>query len=152
MKSMLEFLTCLNWLALPQTIAESLWHADWTRAYQKGNLPGIIGEALSSVAGTNTFPFFVPSNSHWSGADIQALLARHGIKMWGVGWANGEMFFRVSKRQAAWAQYVMLKSGVPLLHRLISEQPNAASTGSNSARQSRSGLDGLLDRLDSLLG
>jgi hypothetical protein len=48
-----------------------------------------------------------------------------------VGYFHNELFFRVKARQAHWAQYVMLRAGVPLLHgllagsRAIPQQPAA---------------------------
>ena len=51
--------------------------------------------------------------------DIEALLLRYGIKLWGVGYWNNELFFRVKGRQAHWAQYVLLRGGVPLLHGML---------------------------------
>ncbi|NOZ29438.1 MAG: hypothetical protein GXP39_15490 [Chloroflexi bacterium] len=116
MQRLLEFLTSLYWLALPQTIVENLLYADWSTAKRKNTL---VSEFLRNLLGLNSVPFFVPMDSPWSAGEIHALLAKHGIKMWGVGWANGELFFRVRKQQAIWAQYVMLRAGVPLTHGLL---------------------------------
>jgi hypothetical protein len=121
MRSFLEFLTNFYWIALPETILQTLWHADWRRAKDRG-LGGLIREAVASLLGTNTWPFFVPLHSGWDGAAIARLLSRHGVKMWGYGFAGGELFFRVRRSQAAWAQYVLLREGVPLQHRLFTEK------------------------------
>ncbi len=76
--------------------------------------------------------------------------------MWGVGWANGEMFFRVRKRQAAWAQYVMQRYGVPLLHRQFAEQPSVQSqdvkeSTNHQVSHSASSLEKWFDWLDAIL-
>jgi hypothetical protein len=140
MRSFLEFLTSFYWIAVPETIFQTFWHADWRRAKDRG-LGGLLNEAIGSLLGTNSWSFFVRLDSGWNGADIARLLKRHGIKMWGYGFANGELYFRVRRSQAAWAQYVLLREGVPLQHRLFSEkmapapQPGAYRTPGRRAQQ-----------------
>jgi len=34
----------------------------------------------------------------------------------------GDLFFRVHKKQAEWAEYVLLRAGVPLKYRLYSQR------------------------------
>jgi hypothetical protein len=123
MRSFFQFLTYFDWLALPRTIAQTFAHADWRAARDSHGVSGVLMEAGASLIGSNTFPFFVPLGTPWGGREIQALLGSKGIKLWGLGYANGEAFFRVSRNQAVWAQYLMLRAGVPLLHRLLAEEP-----------------------------
>jgi len=142
MRSFLELLTSFYWIAVPETIFQTFWHADWSRAKDQG-LSGLLSEAIGSLLGTNSWPFFVPLDSGWNGADVAHLLKRHGIRMWGYGFANGELFFRVRKNQAAWAQYVLLREGVPLQHRLFSEktasepQPGGGRTPGQRSHQQK---------------
>jgi hypothetical protein len=154
MRSLLEFLTSFYWIAIPETILQTFWHADWRSAKDRG-LSGLLNEAIRSLLGTNSWPFFVPLDSDWSGADIARLLKRHGVSMWGYGFANGELFFRVRRNQAAWAQYVLLREGVPLQHRLFSEK-TASGRQSSAGRTPRqrsqpqkrpAGLTGYLDSM-----
>jgi hypothetical protein len=139
MRPFLEFLTSFYWIALPETILQTFRHADWRRAREQG-VGGLLSEAIGSLLGTNSWPFFVPLRSGWNGADIARLLKRHGVRMWGYGFANGELFFRVRRSQAAWAQYVLLREGVPLQHRLFSgktasrPQPAAERTPSRRSQ------------------
>jgi hypothetical protein len=138
LSGVLAFLASFYWLYLPEVIVESLWLADWKGAYQHDGVMGIIKESLRSVLGTNTYPFFVPMNSPWWHNSLHPLLATYGVKTLGWGFANGELFFRVKKRQAAWAQYIMLRAGVPLMHRLLAEEPvslNSATEGSSQAER-----------------
>jgi hypothetical protein len=162
MKEFLQFLTYFDWLALPRTVFQTFMHADWSTAGQKHGAPGIFLEAGASLIGTNTFPFFVPLDSPWGAAEIETLLRSKGIKSWGLGYANNEMFFRVSKKQAAWAQYLMLRAGVPLLHQLIAEGPGETGKSSLAAQEHAVGpavttpkrsdaFDTFMDVIDSLL-
>jgi hypothetical protein len=162
MISVLEFLTSFYWMAIPETILQTLWHADWRSAKNRG-LGGLLSEAIGSLLGTNTWPFFVRLDSGWNAADIAHLLKRHGIRTWGYGFANGELFFRVRKSQAAWAQYVLLRKGVPLEHRLFSEkktsrpQPIAGLTLGQRLRQKEAPasltgyLESIVDSVDNHL-
>lgn len=165
LRKVLELLSHLNWLALPETVVQSFWHADWDGAYRRG-LFGVVAEAVHSLAGTNTWPFFVPLNSGWNGKDIERLLSDHGVEMWGRGFGHGQLFFRVQKRKAAWAQYLLLREGVPLSNRLLTTRATERQTSSTNHRGTghspdraviRTGenleqeLDNLIDRLASAL-
>jgi len=161
MRILLEWLSLLNWFALPLTLLQSLWYADWRGSQRQHGALGLPLEAAASLLGANAYPFFVPADSEWSGANLGRLLSRHGVRIWDVGYFNGEMFFRVRKNQAAWAQYVMQRAGVPLTHRLYAgESPDRVSSASSQAtsgQTSRSGQgqsfpSSLLDWADSLFG
>lgn len=121
-----------NIFVLPANIAGNFWYADWRGAWQRGGVIGVLGEALQAASGATSEPFFVPCASTWQIDEIRALLLRHGVKLWGVGYWHKELFFRVKGRQAHWAQYVMLRADVPLLHgylagsRAIPKAPTAA--------------------------
>lgn len=134
-----------NILVLPANIVGNFRYADWQGAVQAHGPAGVITETLRAAAGANTEPFFVSCDSEWKIGDIQALLLRYGIKLWGVGYWNNELFFRVKGRQAHWAQYVLLRAGVPLCHGLLSGSraipgysrqaaPNATNHGSLTDR------------------
>ncbi len=129
MEKLLQLLAYLDWSVLPRTIVQSFIHADWRAARERGGAAGVAAEAAASLIGTNCTAFFAPIGGPWSGAQIERLLRSKGIKMWGVGFANGELFFRVSRQQAAYAQYLMERAGVPLLHGGAPiEQPESGPT------------------------
>lgn len=134
MSGIAEFFADFYWPYLPQVLAESLWYADWKGAYKRGGIQGLCAETISSFIGTNCYPFFVPINGGWSGRSIQQLLAKKGIKMWGWAFANGVQFFHVKRRQAAWAQYVMLRAGVPLQGPLLAQAPDTSTATSLTAK------------------
>jgi hypothetical protein len=125
-----------NLLILPATLAGAARYGDWRGSYPRADLLGVASEAVRSAVGTNTMAFFIPTKSQWKIHDVQALLLRHGIKLWGVGYWNGEMYFSVKRRQAHWAQYVMLRAGVPLQRCLLSGSravPNALPVSEEAA-------------------
>lgn len=63
----------------------------------------------------------------WSVNQIQEYLEDHGIKTWGLLFApdaEGDVILVTVKReQALWAQYLMLRAGLPLRNGLRSTQP-----------------------------
>lgn len=107
-----------NLLTLPDMIIGNFRYADWQAAKKRGAF-GVLREIVLSASGFNTMAFFVPTSSLWTQHDVRALLAGVGVTSWAYGYWNGEMHFSVKKRQAHWAQYVMLSMGVPLLHGLM---------------------------------
>jgi len=158
MRSVLVFLTNFWWLAIPVTILQTFRHADWGTARKHG-LAGFVAEAVRSLLGTNCWVFYVPLDSDWCGAEISRLLKRHGVRSWAYGPANGELFFRVRATQAAWAQYLLLREGVPLNHGLFAEKsaagarrdPGAPAQERSRAQQPPSGATRLLESVDDYL-
>lgn len=142
-----------NMLILPATVIGNFRYADWDEAAASGPA-GIVGELARSAVGINTRPFLVPCSSEWKIEDIQALLYRHGIKLWGVGYWNNELYFRVKGRQAHWAQYVLLRAGIPLRYGLL--DGSRAVPGYGRAQDNPPANDGVLGRLldlvDNFLG
>ena len=115
-----HLLDATNILVLPATIFGNFRYADWRGASDRHGTVGVAWEAMQAVLGTNAEPFFIPQRSDWKIGAVKELLARYGITaVWGVGYWNNELFFRVKGRQADWAQYVLLRAGVPLLHGYI---------------------------------
>lgn len=108
-----------NNFLLSRTVFLSFWNADWDGAHSRRGALGVAGEFISSLFGTNTWPFFIDSEGDWDKSRISRLLGQNGIKIWGWGYHNGRFFFRVKKRQAHWAQYILLKNRVPVKGRLL---------------------------------
>ena len=83
------------------------------------------------------------------GARCEKLLKSKGVKVYGRCIANGDAFFQVPKKQAEWAEYLLLKAGAPLKYHLFSERNRKYVGGARQQRDWLS-LDGLLDFLSSL--
>ena len=77
--------------------------------------------------------FLIPAYSGWSGREICKLLHDHGVETWGVmipPYSN-TLMITVRQKQGRWADYLLQRSGVPLLNPMVSasEQTQSASTG-----------------------
>jgi hypothetical protein len=55
-------------------------------------------------------------------AEIEDLLARYGVAVYGRTHDANRMYFHVKKRQARWAEYLMLHAGVELCNATVDER------------------------------
>lgn len=89
-------------------------YADWHGAYDRAGIAGVVAEFLASLAAMNCWTIWVQRHAGWNGARVEALLMRHGVRIWGRGFVGEQIFFRVKRRQARWAEYLLLRCGVPV--------------------------------------
>lgn len=94
---------------------------------------GFIEDAINDPTPfqSNSWTFFVPYGdalgAGWSASDIEDLLAKHGVKTWGSQITGGEFFFSLKLENAGWAEYVMMRYGVPIAeHSMDPPRPNEA--------------------------
>ena len=119
---------------------ELLANFDW--------LSPLIALGETAVYG-HGWTFYLDLDSRWTGAQCEELLRSKGVKVYGRCIANGDAFFQVPEKQAEWAEYLLLRAGVPLKYHLFSEQ-NRKYVGGAGQQKDRLSLDGLLDLLSSL--
>lgn len=56
----------------------------------------------------------------YTGAEVEKLLRRYGIRVWGRELDHPtELAFLVKQRQAIWAEYILCRAGVPLTCALL---------------------------------
>jgi hypothetical protein len=108
-----------------RTLWGALENADWDEASARGPL-AIVTEFFRALAGLSAWPFFVPAESGWRSDTILPILTLHGIESWGWGRHRDEVVFQVKLRQANWAQYLLLRNGVPLSGQLLDEGERSA--------------------------
>jgi len=107
-----------NLLLFSRTFIGAFRHADWKRA-RHGGVFGILGEFLRVVAGLSTWPIFIHSEKGWEPKEVKQVLQDHGVRTWAWGYHAKAYFFKVKRRQAHWAQYVLIRHGVPVRGRLL---------------------------------
>lgn len=100
-------------------IISTFLNADWEGAFQRDGLAGVIDEFIDSITGANAPKVEVSRYSSWSGHAIEQLLYRHGVKIWDRGFMGENLFFRVKRRQVVWAEYLLLRAGVPVVSPLF---------------------------------
>jgi len=118
----------MNFLDLPsyfdpidriEGVISTFQNADWENAYNERGIVGVIEEFFACVTSSNAPTICVSRYSHWRGIDIERLLYRHGVKLWDRGIAGDDLYFCVKRRQVKWAEYLLLRAGVPVTSILI---------------------------------
>lgn len=56
----------------------------------------------------------VPRSCGWSGYEVERLLRRYWIPIWARAVSQEHISFRVKRRQAAWAAYLLRRRGIPV--------------------------------------
>ena len=77
------------------------------------------GGPLNLDAWTFYIPYEKAVSKGWSAVDIEELLRQYGIKTWGGLARFGEFLFSVKLEQAAWAEYVLTRYGIPVHERSL---------------------------------
>jgi len=114
MADLLESLAYLDLVDPVEGFLSTFRYADWNGAYRRAGIIGIAAEFLTSLAALNCWTIWVQRHAGWSGVEIESLLMRHGVRIWGRGFVGEQIYFRVKKRQARWAEYLLLRRGVPV--------------------------------------
>jgi len=100
----------------------NLRHADWRGARKRKGATGIATEAVSATVGSTSWRFEVPRGQGFSGTDIEQILNRYGITVWNRGVNRHSYFFNVKKRQARWAEYLIMQKSIKLISRPFDER------------------------------
>ncbi len=118
-----------------------------------GFLEDIINDP--TLLQSNTWTFFVPYDqaikSGWNAFDVEDLMKQHGIKMWGSQITGGEFFFSVKLEQAQWAEYLLLRYGVPVNQKYLGVPNPKRKTGQSSRQNRQQSAEDLFAFIDDLL-
>ena len=115
----LEALEYIDLIDRVEGVFSTFLNADWEGAYQRDGIYGVIDEILACLTSHNAPLIRVARHSHWRGIDIERLLKRHGVKVWDRGIQADDLYFRVKRRQVKWAEYLLLRAGVPVTSVLV---------------------------------
>ncbi len=109
-----DFLDAFNWIDRIQGFAASLVHADWKKAAAGPPVVGLASELVQGVTGVTSWTFHIPRDSGWTGGDVESLLRHYAIIIWGRRMTGKHYILSVKTRQANWAEYLILRRGIPL--------------------------------------
>jgi hypothetical protein len=70
--------------------------------------------------------FIIPHDCGWSGYAVRDLLTKFGVETWGLMIISGYITISVPKHQAAWAQTILGRHGIPIDNPV---QPTASTSG-----------------------
>lgn len=89
-------------------------NADWRVAWRRAGLLGVASEMMACLTARNAPTLRVRRGCGWNGQMVEGLLGCYGVKVWDRGASGEELYFCVKRRQAKWAEYVLLRAGVPV--------------------------------------
>jgi len=104
-----------------------------------------VAALVQNVVNGPSHVFAIPEQAGWRGADIERLLARYGISLWGRMVINGCLVFSVRQAQARWAEYVLQRAGLPIA-------PGPIAKRATRSRRPPGGLNKLESWLDDVVG
>lgn len=110
----LDFLDLFNLLDRVEGLLASFLHADWQGAANRSGGAGIAAEFSRTALGANSWTFHVPNTTEWTGDDIERYLQKYGVVIWGRRVTGRHLIFSVKERQANWAEYLLMRRGIPL--------------------------------------
>jgi hypothetical protein len=110
----LEFLARFDVISRIEGFVSGFINANWQGAFQRAGIAGIAAEFTASLTTRNTWLFYVPRNCGWRGIDLERMLEKYGVKIWDRGFTHECFTFRVKRRQANWAEYLLRRRGIPV--------------------------------------
>lgn len=152
-----DFLDVFNLASRVEGLVSSILHFDKRRASQGPPVLGVAGELARSATGAASWTFRVRRDLGWTGGDVERLLNHYAIPIWCRRVTDKHFILSVPRRQANWAEYLILRRGMPLEGELFNpdnqryamkyapgDQPPAWADRDRSQR-------GFVDRLSDLL-
>lgn len=110
---------------LVEGVISTFIRAEWDRAWRRAGVLGLLWEIIRCVLNLNTHTIYLDRYCGWSGIQAERLLKRYGIPLWDRHLAGESVAFCVKKRQARWAEYVLMRAGCTLNRRLADTRNSA---------------------------
>lgn len=100
---------------------------------------------LTNMRSGGSVGYNIPVDAGWSALAIQMMLHDAGVSIWGLSIVAGIITFRLKRKQARYAQYLLERHGIPYQGGM--DITSAQSRGHQRQSSLRSAAsDGLLDR------
>jgi hypothetical protein len=109
-----DFLDHFNWLSRVEGVMSSVIHFDKRKAADGPPLVGAVMQIARSATGADAWTFHVVRNQGWTGGDVERLLDRYAIPVWCRRVTGRYFILSVPRRQANWAEYLILRRGMSL--------------------------------------
>jgi len=112
-----------------------------------------LDAGVRRLSGMKSSEFAVARDCGWSGQQIEAMLRQYGVKIWGRGFTSDTLTFRVSIKQANWAEYLLHQHAIPVFSRPLNPRNrtyakrDSFNTPDSQRRQHTNWLESLLSAL-----
>ena len=122
MDDFFDFLAGMDLIDPIEGVISTFLHADWAGAYERRGVFGYLTELVACLTRHNSPIVWVQRRAGWSGVEIERWLANYGVTIYGRGFAGNALCFRVKRRQARFAEYLMLRAGMPVVSAPVDER------------------------------
>ena len=78
-----------------------------------------LDEAVGNIRNPEHVCFHFARGTAFTGRQVEQMLARYGVRIWGRGFTANSLFFTVKQRQARWTEYLLRRWGVPVLSQTV---------------------------------
>jgi len=104
-----------NWGWVDDILGMMNW-LDWLEGVFRGALAGdIAGHRIALSTDPEFWQRHCASGGRvWSQNDMRALLKSYHVKTYGRGFNSSEIWIHVPRRQARWAEYLLIRAGCPV--------------------------------------
>ena len=95
----------------------------WNRPFWKADNLMIV--FLENLTWTGHKRFVLPRMSGFAGYEVELFLRNHGIYVWGRWFDSDNIYFNVKKEQVTWAEYLLMREGIPTANTVVDERNRA---------------------------
>ena len=87
----------------------------------------IQGALAAAYYGGGTHTFRIEHGDKATGADYEAMLRKRGVAVFGRRVTSKLLIFSVKRRQARWAEHILVRAGAPIVSRQVDKSNAGAS-------------------------
>lgn len=109
-----DFLDIFNLASRVEGLVSSVLHFDRRRASEGPPVVGLVKELALSATGIGSWTFRIRRDQGWTGGDVERLLNHYAIPIWCRRVTGQHFILSVPRRQANWAEYLILRRGMQL--------------------------------------
>jgi len=109
-----DFLDIFNLASRAEGLVSSILHFDKRKASSGPPVVGVARELALSATGLSSWTFRIRRDEGWTGGDVERLLNPYAIPIWCRRVTGQHFILSVPRRQANWAEYLILRRGMPL--------------------------------------
>jgi hypothetical protein len=152
-----DFLDAFNLIDRVEGFAASILYFDRRRAAAGAPVLGMATELMRSASGLGSWTFHIARDGAFTGGDVERLLNHYAIPVWGRRLTGLHYVLSCPRRQANWAEYLILRRGMQLDGPLFNPNNQRYAKKYAPGDQPPAWIDrggaaaGILDRLEDLI-
>ena len=89
-------------------------HRPWAKLLKSYDVLGLLQEIIQTATANSAWRFQISRHEGLSGWEVEQLLKKYGIIIWGRGFDVDSIYFNVKAEQANWAEYLLKRRGLTI--------------------------------------